>query len=74
VNGSEVSLPAAIAYWRLVAEISSRAAKWGHFHLGMSCRDSLLGQSDARLERIAALYVLDRDTSGPNANGPRLSA
>ena len=73
-DGSVVSLPAAIAYRRLLVEICSRSVKWVHFHLGVSCRDSLLGQSDARLERIAALYVLDRDTSGPNANGERRSA
>jgi hypothetical protein len=74
VNASEVSLPAAIAHRRLLVEISSRAAKWVHFHLGMSCRDSLLGQSDARLERIAALFVLDRAPSGPNTSGERPSA
>lgn len=27
----------------LFMEISSRAAKWVHFHLGVACRDSLLG-------------------------------
>ena len=74
VHSCNVSLPAAKAHRRLFMEISARAAKWVHFHLGVSCRDSLLGQSDARLERIAALYALDHDTSRPNVNGERSSA
>lgn len=61
-HSREFSLPVAKAHRRLFMEISSRAARWVHFHLGASCRDSLLGQSDARLERIAALYALDRSS------------
>lgn len=58
-TGGELVLPEAIAHLRLLAEISSRAAKWIHFHLGVSCRDSLLGLTDDRLKRIAELYTLD---------------
>lgn len=60
-QGSEVLLRVAIAHRRLLAEISERAAKWVHFHLGESCRNSLLGQCDARLSRVAVLYALNRD-------------
>lgn len=43
VRSCNVSLPAAKAHRRLFMEICSRAAKWVHFHLGVACRDSLLG-------------------------------
>lgn len=62
VGGVELKLPAETAHRRLLAEVSSRAAKWVHFHRGSSCRDSLLALSDGRLQRIAVLYILDRDT------------
>ena len=58
-----VELPEALAYRRLLAEICSKAAKWLHFHLEMSCRDSLLGRSDASLSRVAELFARDRELS-----------
>ena len=58
-QGPTTFLPASVAHRRLLAEICSRGVKWTHFHFGKSCRDSLLEQSDARLERIAELYALD---------------
>ena len=58
----EVILPAAVAYRRLFAEISSRAIHWVHFHSGASCRDSLLGQGETVLKRASELYARDRDT------------
>lgn len=66
VGGCELSLPAAVAHRRLLAEICARAVKWVHFHLGASCRDSLLGQSEARLTRVTELYARDRDASLPH--------
>ena len=60
-HGSDVMLPAAIAHRRLLAEISERAVRWVHFHLGQSCRNSLLGLGDARFSRVAELYALNRD-------------
>ena len=60
-QGCDVLIPAAIAHRRLLAEISERAVRWVHFHLGQSCRSSLLGQGDARLSRVAELYALNRD-------------
>lgn len=57
----EVVLQTSTAHRRLLAEICSRAAKWVYFHFGESCRDSLLNQSDARLIRVAGLYLCDRD-------------
>ena len=63
-GGREVILPAAMAYRRLLAEICARAAPWVHFHLGVSCSDSLLrDQSVARLARVVELYARDRDAS-----------
>ncbi len=63
-GGSEVLLASATAHRRLLAEICSRASKWVHFHLGVSCRDSLLrDQSEAQLARVAELYARDRDAS-----------
>ena len=62
-HGSDVMLPAATAHRRLLAEISERAVRWVHFHLGQSCRNSLLGQCDARLSRVAVLYAINRDAS-----------
>lgn len=69
-GGREVILPAAMAHRRLLAEICARAAPWVHFHLGVSCRDSLLrDQSVARLARVVELYARDRDASRPPATG-----
>ena len=63
-GGSEVLLASATAHRRLLAEICARAAPWVHFHLGVSCRDSLLrDQSVARLARVVELYARDRDAS-----------
>ena len=63
-GGREVILPDTVAHRRLLAEICARAAKWVHFPVGVSCRDSLLrDQSDARLARVAELYARDRDAS-----------
>jgi hypothetical protein len=53
-------LPAAVAHRRLLTEICGKASKWIYFYLGESCRDTLMGQSDARLKRVAELYSLDR--------------
>lgn len=48
----------AIAHKRLMAEVCSRAGPWVYFHFGMSCRDSLMSLTDARLRRIGDLYRL----------------
>jgi hypothetical protein len=53
----EIVLNAGIAHRRLLTELCSRAARWLHFALGSSCRDTLLGLSDCRLQRIAQLYT-----------------
>ena len=53
----EVFVPPETAHKRLIAEISSRAAPWIHFHMNASCRNSLLDNSDARLMRIGELYL-----------------
>jgi len=70
-NGSrEFILPAMVAHRRLLAEVCARAAPWVHFHLGASCRDTLLrAQSEAQLARVAELYARDRDSSRPQATG-----
>ena len=59
----ETMLPIALAHRRLFAEISSRAVHWVHFHLGVSCRDSLLGQGETGLERAAQLYGRNRESA-----------
>lgn len=46
-----------VAHRRLLSELCSRAARWLPFRLGESCRDTLLGLTDARLRRIAQLYT-----------------
>ena len=51
-------LPVAVAHRRLLAEISVKTAKWVFFNHDESCRDTLLGLSDARLTRVAELYAL----------------
>ncbi|UUZ77416.1 hypothetical protein LP414_09425 [Polaromonas sp. P1(28)-13] len=66
-EGCEVILPAAVAHRRLFAEVSERAVRWVHFHLGTSCRDSLLGQSETGLKRVSELYARDHDTARPLA-------
>ena len=57
---SEVKLPASFAYRRLLSELCEKTVPWIHFHLEESCRDSLLGRSDANLARVAVLYARDR--------------
>ena len=59
-------LDAEIVHARVLAEICSRAVHWIHFHLGKSCKDSLLELSDARIARIAELYSLHRDAIRAN--------
>ena len=59
----ETMLPIALAHRRLFAEISSRAVHWVHFHLGVSCRDSLLGQGETGLKRAAQLYGRNRESA-----------
>lgn len=49
------------AHMRLLAEVGSRMAPWVYFNFRVSSRDSLLGLTDARLNRIAELYALERD-------------
>lgn len=61
----EISLSAEMAHLRLLNEIGSRAAKWVYFRIGVSCRDTLLGLSDSRLQRVAELYCLDRQLLKP---------
>ena len=56
----EVKLPASLAYRRLLSEVCEKTVQWIHFHLEESCRDSLLGRSDANLARVAVLYARDR--------------
>lgn len=58
-----VELPASTAHRRLLAEICEKSSKWVNFHFAASCRDSLLGRSDASLSRVAELYTRDRDAS-----------
>lgn len=62
-NALEVELPASIAYRRLLSEICEKTVPWIPFHLKESCRDSLLGRSDANLARVAVLYARGRDAS-----------
>lgn len=57
----EERLPARAAHFRLLAEICECVVPWVYFHLDESCRDSLLGQTDARIARIAELYAIARD-------------
>jgi hypothetical protein len=59
----ETILPAFLAHRRLFAEISSRAVHWVHFHLGASCRDSLLGQGETGLKRAAYFYARNREAA-----------
>lgn len=58
-----VELPATTAHRRLLAEICGLSSKWVHFHFAVSCRDSLLGRSDASLIRLSELYTRDRGAS-----------
>lgn len=62
-QGPEIMLPAALAHRRLFAEISSRAIHWVHFHMGASCRDSLLGQGETGLKQAAHLYARNREAA-----------
>lgn len=66
VGASEVELPASLAHRRLLSEICEKTLPWIHFHLAESCRDSLLGRSDANLARIAQLYTKDRKAARPH--------
>ena len=65
----EECLPARSAHFRLLAEICERVVPWVYFHLDESCRDSLLGQTDARIARIAELYAIARDERIADAGG-----
>ena len=58
-GASEVELPASLAYRRLLSELCEKTVPWIHFHFEESCRDSLLGRSDANLARVAVLYARD---------------
>lgn len=62
----EVELSASLAYRRLLSEICGKTVHWIHFHLDESCRDSLLGRSDANLARVAELYARDRKAARIN--------
>ncbi len=64
ISGSdlEVVLPQETAHKRLLAEVCSRAADWIYFHCDESCRDSLLNNSDARLVRVARLFLRKRNS------------
>jgi len=59
-GASEVKLPVSLAYRRLLSELCEKTVPWIHFHFDESCRDSLLGRSDANLARVAVLYARDR--------------
>ena len=53
----ELKLPVSLAHRRLLSEICEKTVPWIHFHFDESCRDSLLGRSDANLARLAELYA-----------------
>ncbi len=57
VGALELKLPVSLAYRRLLSEICEKTVPWVHFHFDESCRDSLLGRSDANLARLAELYA-----------------
>lgn len=61
LSSLEKTLPCEHAHIRLLMEICERSVHWLYFHFGESCRDTFLGQPDARIERIAALYALNRE-------------
>ena len=50
-----------VAHVRLLIELCSRCAPWVYFHFGQSCKTTLLGQTDAKLLRIAQLYASKHD-------------
>jgi hypothetical protein len=54
--GVPLELPEATAYYRLLLEVSSRAARWLFFHHGEHCGKTLLSLTDAKIERVAVLY------------------
>jgi hypothetical protein len=60
-----VELSQEIAHFRLLSEICSCCVNWVYFHVGESCKDSLLNLTDAKLERIAELFALARDSGKP---------
>ena len=62
----ELKLPVSLAYRRLLSEICEKTVPWIHFHFDESCRDSLLGRSDANLARLAELYAHDRKVARMN--------
>jgi hypothetical protein len=57
----DTTLYADVVHTRLLVEICSRAVNWIFFHFGKSCKESLLELSDARIQRVAELYALERD-------------
>ena len=59
-------LPAEVMHTRLLLEICSRAVHWIYFHVGKSCKHSLLKLSDAQIHRVAELYALKRDANPGN--------
>ncbi|WP_041377714.1 hypothetical protein [Polaromonas naphthalenivorans] len=63
----ELKLPASLAYRRLLSELCEKTVPWIPFHLKESCRDSLLGRSDANLARVAVLYARDRKATRARA-------
>ena len=63
----DVELPASLAYRRLLSEICEKTVPWIHFHFEESCRDSLLGKSDANLARVAVLYARGRKAACAHA-------
>ena len=61
-------LPAEVMHTRLLVEICSRAVHWIYFHVGKSCKHSLLELSDARIHRVAELYAIERDANSGNSH------
>ncbi len=42
---------------RLLAELGAKTVRWVYYHPGVSCREALLSQTDARLQRLGQLYA-----------------
>lgn len=53
----ELDLPETRAYLRLLAELCSRTVRWIYFHPGESALQSFMGQTDAKIRRVATLYA-----------------
>lgn len=54
------------AHVRLFTELCSKTVRWVYFHPKESAITSLLGQTDARLRRIAELYAKWMRDAGPD--------